>query len=355
MATRARNKLSAKFVEKKDLKPGRYGDGGSLYLNVTPSRTKNWIAIFTRGNVRREVGLGSVFDVSLERARERASELRKVAADGRDVLEFKRVERSVLNFRQAAELYVAAMRGRWKKPDRIEKRWTQILNMKEVADLNLCPVRDVAIQHVLRAVTPLWQSKPMTGKDLVGMIKRVLSFAGANGHRDPNIANPADWNLSLRYVMPPPKRGGNFAAMPYEHVPAFMQSLRDIDTVYSRCLEFVVLTWARKKEVLGAVWSEIDLNKALWTIDAKRMKGGQVHQIPLTRRALEILRQQHSATGGKGFVFPSAIGHGMPISALLPPLCSKAKTQTLRIWGVRRCICLPPKTSLKRSRMEFLK
>ena len=81
---------------------------------------------------------------------------------------------------------------------KIEKRWTQILAMKEVADLNLRPVRDIGIQEVLKAVTPLWQSKPTTGKYLVGMIKRTLAWASAHGHRDPNVANPADWNLSLR-------------------------------------------------------------------------------------------------------------------------------------------------------------
>ena len=90
MATRTRNKLSAAFVTKKDLKPGRYGDGASLYLNVTPSKTKNWIMIVTRGGTRREVGLGSVLDVSLEKAREKAAELRKATVDGRDVLEVKR-------------------------------------------------------------------------------------------------------------------------------------------------------------------------------------------------------------------------------------------------------------------------
>ncbi len=157
MATRARNKLAATFVAKKDLKPGRYSEVANLYLNVTPTKTKNWIMIVNRGGVRREVGLGSILDVSLEKARVRAAELRKAAADGRDVLEAKRTERSVLNFKQAANLYVAAMKDGWKHKN-IENRWVQILALKELADLNLRPVKDVSVQDVLRAVTPLWQS-----------------------------------------------------------------------------------------------------------------------------------------------------------------------------------------------------
>ena len=152
--------------------------------------------ILTKGSVRREVGLGSVLDVTLERARERASELRKAAADGKDVLEVKRVERTILDFWQAADLYIAADTRRWKNP-KVGDRWKQILSMKEVAALNLRPVRDIHFQDVLRAVTPLWQSKPTTGKFLTGMIKRTLAWACAHGHRDSSIANPADWNITL--------------------------------------------------------------------------------------------------------------------------------------------------------------
>ena len=307
MPARSRNKLSTKFVAKNDLKPGRYGDGANLYLNVTPTRTKNSILILTRGSVRREVGLGSVHDVTLEKAREKSDALRRAAADGKDVLEVKRVDQSILNFKQAANEYVAAMRDSWKSP-KVEKRWVQILAMKETAALNLRPVPDVNVQDVLKAVTPLWQSKPTTGKFLVGMVKRTLAWAGAHGHRDASIANPPSWDLTLKYVMPAQKGSGNFAAMPYAEVPHFVQSLRKMDTVYARALEFTILTWARKLEALNAVWSEIDLNGALWNIPAERMKGAVAHQVPLTKRALEILREQRSATGGHGLVFPIASG-----------------------------------------------
>ena len=98
------------------------------------------------------------------------------------------------------------------------------------------------------------------------MIKRTLAWASAHGHRDSGIANPADWNLTLKYVMPVPKVGGNWAAMPYADVPAFTQSLRDQATVYARAIELLILTWARKNEVLDMVWSEVDLDRAIWTV-----------------------------------------------------------------------------------------
>ena len=191
--------------------------------------------IVNRG-VRRELGLGSVLDVSLEKAREKAAKFRKAAADGKDVLEVKRVERSILNFRKAAEMYVAAMRAGWKH-EKVETRWLQILDMKEVADLNLRPVRDVNVQDVRKAVTPLWQSKPTTGKFLIGMIKRTLAWAGAHGHRDASIANPASWDLTLKYVMSRAEDGGQLRCDALCRCTALsFKSLRTIRKPFTRVL-----------------------------------------------------------------------------------------------------------------------
>ena len=136
----------------------------------------------------------------------------------------------------------------------------------------------------------------------------------------------------LKHVMAAPKRGNHFAAMPYADVPAFVQSLRKVDTVYARALEYCVLTWARKREVLDLPWSEIDLDKALWTVPAARMKSrDEAHEVPLTKRALEILRVQHVATGGKGLVFPSA-ATGKSIS---DPTLAKLVPRPYTIHGFR--------------------
>jgi integrase len=89
-------------------------------------------------------------------------------------------------------------------------------------------------------------------------------------------------------------------ALPFDQLPAFMQALRDTDTPAARALEFAILTAARTGEVRHADWSEIDLDAKTWTIPAGRMKAGEEHVVPLSDRAVEILR---SLPTGEGRVF----------------------------------------------------
>ena len=72
--------------------------------------------------------------------------------------------------------------------------------------------------------------------------------------------------------------------------------------------EFLVLTAARSGEVRGAVWSEFDLEAAVWTIPGERMKGGREHRVPLSDRALALLDEARALDDGSGLVFPSPVG-----------------------------------------------
>jgi integrase len=105
-------------------------------------------------------------------------------------------------------------------------------------------------------------------------------------------------------------KGGNYAAMPFADVPAFMARLRDRDSVSARALELLILTAARSGEVRGATWTEIDLDKRLWTIPASRMKAGREHTVPLSKRAVALLKALPRI--GE-FVFPGA-REGKPLS-----------------------------------------
>ena len=86
------------------------------------------------------------------------------------------------------------------------------------------------------------------------------------------------------------KRVRHHPALPFTALPAFMAKLRSRDSISARALEFAILTAARTSEVIGAKWSEIDLDDGVWTVPAERMKGGKEHQVPLSKRAMEILK-----------------------------------------------------------------
>ena len=80
-----------------------------------------------------------------------------------------------------------------------------------------------------------------------------------------------------------------------------MTQLRCAEGYGARALEFTILTAARSGEVRGATWNEIDLDAALWTIPAERMKAGVEHQIPLAPSAIALLRALGRSSD---FIFP---------------------------------------------------
>jgi integrase len=90
--------------------------------------------------------------------------------------------------------------------------------------------------------------------------------------------------------------------MPYEAIPAFLKRLHEREAVAALALEFVILTACRTSEAIEAAWSEIDLDKAIWTIPAVRMKAGKEHRIPLSPRAVEILEETEQL--GSAYAFP---------------------------------------------------
>jgi integrase len=100
--------------------------------------------------------------------------------------------------------------------------------------------------------------------------------------------------------------------MAYDDVPGFVERLRHSDSVGAKALEFLILTAARSGEVLGAVWSEFDLEAGLWTIPAARMKAKKEHRVPLSARALEIVKHLSEAQLGN-LVFPG-MKPGKPLS-----------------------------------------
>jgi integrase len=152
------------------------------------------------------------------------------------------------------------------------------------------PVNQIATKDVLAVLTPLWTKTPETASRLRCRIEAVLNRARVLGHIDEDRANPARWKGHLDHLLPNPlktgKPRGHFAAMPYADVPAFTATLGvAVNGRGARALMFLILTAGRSEEVRGAVWDEVDLDAAVWTVPAERMKGGRLHRVPLSEPA----------------------------------------------------------------------
>lgn len=102
-----------------------------------------------------------------------------------------------------------------------------------------------------------------------------------------------------------PKKDGHFAAMPYAAVPSFLEKVGERESVGRLALEALILTAARSGEIRGAVWSEIDLEAALWTVPAARMKMGRTHVVPLSPEAVRVFEAAKKyKTENGGLIFP---------------------------------------------------
>jgi integrase len=302
---RRQNKLTALRVN--SLKAvGKYADGLGLYLVIPRPCEKFWAFRYMRNGRARQLGLGPLHTVSLAQARNRALEARQLLLDGKDPIEVKRTlasdgkaaELRVMTFKQAALQFLSTSKVENFKNDKHRKQWRSTLEQAfpVIGDL---PLQSIDTALVLKAILPIWQRTPETGSRLRGRIERVLAWAKA--HQLYDGENPATRDV-LRDALPAKPKAEHHKALPYADLPAFMQELRDRDSMSAKALEFCILTAVRTSEAIGARWSEIDLDAAVWTIPAARMKAKRDHRVPLSHRAVEILCDLKA--DGDGRVFP---------------------------------------------------
>lgn len=330
----ARNKLTETKVKALD-KPGLYGDGDGLWLRVQKSGSKNWIFIFRRGDERNELGLGGYGNgtapVSLALAREKADVIRQQLARGEDPNAARRATKPK-SFKDCAEALIEAKRPEWTGQHTAgEWEFHLLTYAKHLHDM---PVANIALGDIKECVSKLWTEKPETGRRLLGRIKSTFDYAIAHGWR--TAGNPAVWSGLLDKVMARPAvPSANHAALPYAQAPTLMKALMKAPDASDRVVELIVLTACRSAEVREAVWTEFDLDAALWTIPAIRMKAARDHQVPLCDRAMVILRSQE-AKATNDYVFPGK-REGRPISESVTTKSLRASSpdQAATLHGMR--------------------
>jgi integrase len=323
------NRLNARAVAT-ITKYGRHADGGGLYLSLSPNGGRRWVFLYRWHGKPTEIGFGSARDVTLARARELAGQARAKLAEGITPKDARRP--SSATFGECADRLIEAMRPSWRNRKHVAQ-WEMTLR-EYAAPIRGLPVDKITTDDVLSVLKPLWNEKPETGSRLRGRIERVLDAAKAQGLRSGE--NPARWRGHLNQLLPKRQRltRGHYAAMSYTDVPAFMADLRAREATAALALEFAILTVARSGEVLGARWVEFDLDGAVWTVPASRMKGGREHRVPLSRRALKIIKTMHEHRDGE-FVFPGQKA-GRPLSVMaLGTVLHRMKVEDVTVHGFR--------------------
>lgn len=272
--------------------PGWHADGGGLYLEVDRSGAKRWAMRLTVSGKRHDYGLGPIHKVTLQQARGRAAQYREQAYAGIAPVparaRYGSVQSSdVMTFERAADEAHRTRKAQWTNGKHVGQ-WLNTLRDYAFPIFGHKVVSDVATSDVLAALSQIWSTKPETARRLRQRIRTVLDWARAAGHRSGDSPVDLIGDALPRHA----QKVVHHDALPYADVAVFIIKLRQSrsDDVTKAAFEFLILTAARTQEVRLATWSEIDLKRALWTIPAARMKARRDHVVPLSDRAIAILK-----------------------------------------------------------------
>ena len=318
-------KLSATKVHKLK-KPGRHSDGETLILLVSPSGAKSWVQRIRINGQRHDLGLGGYPVVSLAQARRKAQDNRALAKSGGDPLAEKREEAMVVampTFEALARQHIAEHRHAWRNAKHAGQ-WLSTLETYAFPTIGIVKVNEIMRRQVVDVLSPIWHTKAETARRVRQRIRAVMDRAVALEYIDYNPAGDAI-NGALTKM---PRVRAHHRALPYRELPAALEAVRGSTASPSVKLAFelLALTGCISGELRGMTWDEVDLETATWTVPGERMKAGKLHRVPLSLRALAILREAHSLNQGEGVVFPAPRSGGI--------LSDMAFTQMLRRLGL---------------------
>ena len=307
---------------------GYHRCGPGLYLQVASGGTKSWLFRYKSPITarQREMGLGALSLVSLAEARNKALECRKQMLAGLDPID-ERVRRKrkqvlqqarTISFREAAEQCIASKKPEWKSIKHGEQ-WTNTLTAYAFPIFGGLSISQLDTDLVLKAIEPIWLSKPETASRVRQRIETVWDWARARqyvvGENPARLRGHLDKLLAKTAKV---KRIKHHAALPYKQINKFMMALRGRRGSSVLALEFMILTAGRTGEVIGMQWSEIDLANKVWTVPADRMKSSRMHRVPLCNRAMVILNTIQSSHNLDEHVFPGwKAGTGLSSGAML--------------------------------------
>ena len=290
--------------------PAKLTDEYGLYLRVSPRGAKSWIQRLNIQGLRTDNAVGQYPAMGLAEARATAFERWKIAKGGGDPRRHDGKAASP-TFAEAAEAVIAIHEPSWRSP-KSGPQWRASLETYAYPVIGGLAVSEVTPGHVMAILEPIWNDKRETAHRVKQRISAICRWAVAQGHRTDDPAG-----IVIDAALP---RNGvarrHMPALPYDGVAECIAKVKASQRASGSsklALEFLVLTAARSGEVRRATWDEIDVEGAIWTVPAARMKANREHRVPLSRRALEVLVEAAELSDGTGLVFPGARA-GRPLS-----------------------------------------
>lgn len=313
----------------KNKSAGKYCDGRGLWLVKSSKTSGKWILRYSIAGKRREMGLGSIYDVPLKEARSNAIKWRRMLKEGLDpIRERDRMIRDATKARptfarvaeDCFEARKAALKG-----DGVNGRWFSPLELHILPYLGRLEIEDVDQNDIKRTLEPIWHKKAQTAKKAAGRVNLVMKHAAAMG-LDVDMQAVAKAKALLGAHR---HKVTHIPAMPWQEVPAYYTSLKD-GGIPAHALQLLILTLARTSEIRKAEWSEIEDD--IWTVPAEKTKTGKEHRVPLTQEALSLL-EMIKPPSQNGLLFSAR--NGKPISDMAMSSLMKRQGIKYRPHGFR--------------------
>ncbi|VTU24805.1 tyrosine-type recombinase/integrase [Variovorax sp. PBL-E5] len=305
-----------------DRRQARFSDAGGLYLQVSPAGSRRWFWKYRLAGVEKQLALGGYPDVSLTAARKARDAAKLEKAGGRDPVQARKVAKLKATavesdtFKATALEWFGKHESRWSTHYAIrEKRNLEKDLFPHFADRRVGEIEPIELLAALRRVEE---------RGALDVAHRVLITARAVWRYAVATARaPRDITGDLKGALTPHKKRHFAAITDPVKLGELVRVIRGYQggAIVRAALQLAPMLFQRPNELRGAAWAEIDLDAALWTVPAARMKrrkdgkeNGDPHLVPLPRQALEILRKLHPITGHGAMVFPGERSHERPIS-----------------------------------------
>jgi integrase len=301
----------------KNLKPRaklyRVADSHGLCLEVTPAGGKLWRFRFYHLGKAQMTALGKYPAVGLAQARKLRDDARAVLETGKHPTLHKKAQklRRAMEGQNTFEK-IALMWMETKSKglnEKYAKQNLERLKQHVFPTIGALPITEITIPDVVRVVERIGNKGTIeTAKRMKQIIGQVFRYAAQRGLCEHNPA------ADLRDILPSVEEK-HYPCLPVAEVPELLRKINTRDPDFSKyAMQLIMLTFVRTGELIGGRWDEINWNREEWHIPKERMKMKRPHVVPLSRQALNVLKEIHNLTGDKEHIFHSPASKSKHIS-----------------------------------------
>ena len=294
-------------------RPIKLSDSGGLYLLIAPHGSKLWRLAYRFGGKQKTLAIGAYPTSTLKAARDKREEAKRLLANGIDPSAQRQLDKQIKatgnTFKAVAEEVLAKLEEEGRADVTLtKKRWLLDFAYPAFGDRPIAEITALEVLSVLRRVEG--RGRYETARRLRSTCGTIFRYAIATGRaeRDPSA--------DLRGALTSPKVNHRAAIVDPVGIGGLLRAIDDYDglPITKAALRLAPLVFVRPGELRHAEWAEFDLPAAEWRIPPAKMKMRRPHRVPLSRQALDVLRDLRPISGGGRFLFPSIRSTVRPMS-----------------------------------------